>query len=226
MGWFIPVKSGGSGFSVTTRGTSVNTANANTTLGSWTYGSGHNTILVGVAWNTSASVTITGLTLDGTQTLTAVPSSFFNNLAFNDAAQFFYITNPTGSSGTPTVTFSGAFTIGAIGLQAWGINTTTPTPSGGNANGTGFNSSISAALTVPSGGAIFGITSPNQSFTGGPSFTNITADNTLIVPNQFGPANMASGHAVGGAGSSVTVTAADGAATNGAWVLSIATMAP
>lgn len=218
---------GGGSFAVAKKGTSANTSNASTTLSAWSvaYSAGCNTVLVGVAWNTSASATITALTLDGSQAMTAVPSSFFNNLSNNDAAQFFYIVNPTGTTGTPSVTFSGAFTIGAIGLQAWCIATATTTPSAGNGNGTGFASSISASVTVPSGGAVFGICTGNGSV-GAWNFTNITLDNNIVVPNEFGPADMGSGHATGGAGASVSVTCADVAVDNGPWVLSVAAMAP
>jgi hypothetical protein len=183
---------------------------------------------VGVAYETASNDTITSLKLDGTQSMTAVTGSFFNNLANGNAAQFFYIANPTGSSGTPTITFSSTFTVGAVALQAWCITTATPTPAGGNGNGTGFAANISAALTVPSGGAIFGVCEDlNTSSPATYVFTNITADNNaIVIQKQFGPGLVGSGHATGGTGASVSVTCADSAANNGPYVLSIATMSP
>jgi hypothetical protein len=159
--------------------------------------------------------------------MTAVTGSFFNNLSNNNAAQFFYIANPTGSSGTPTITFSSTFTVGAMALQAWCITTTTTTPSGGNGNGTGFAANISASLTVPSGGAIFGVCYDPNSSASTYTFTGVTVDNNAItLRQQFGSGIAGSGHATGGTGTSVTVTCADVAANNGPYVVSVATMSP
>lgn len=216
-----------SGFSVTAQGTTGSAGSgSSTTLASWTYGSGCNTVLVGVTWGPTTSATITSLKLDGSQSMTAVSGSFFDNSTNGfDEAQFFFIANPTGSSGTPTITFSAGLTNG-VALQAWCIITTTTTPTAGNGNGLSANAtSVSAAVIVPSGGAVFGMCTGNGGVTTW-AFTNIATDNNIAFHNQFGTGNAGSGHATGGTGASVNVTCADVALDSSTWVLSVAAVAP
>ena len=224
--------SGGVSFSITPEGTTGNSGSgASTTLGSWTYGSGCSTVLVAFTWGWTVAATITAATLDGSQALTPVSGSFGNNLFGSLSTQIFSITSPTGSSGTSTVTFSGAITNG-VAAQAWCVNTNTPTPASAafqcasnNCSGSGFSqASVSQSITIPSGGGVVGICSG-----GGPAsyaFTNLTLDNNISFTGTFVTNQAGSGHATGGTGASVTVTCADTAADNAPWTLSLVAMSP
>lgn len=230
------VHSAGVAFSITD-GAGTFTGNSgsgsSTTLTSVTWGSGCNVVAVGFAWSSIVTTTISGATLDGSQTLTAVSGAFANNLSNSPAAEIFYIANPTGTSGTPTVTFNTAL-VGGVAAQIWCIKTTTTTPSAGAAGcaaasgnacpGNNTELNTTASLTVPSGGGLVGMCIGDlpASYT----FTNMTKDQDISYQGQFGTNQAGSGHATGGTGASVTVTCADATADVVNWTLALAAWAP
>jgi hypothetical protein len=201
-----PSSGGGGSFSITPVGTIANSGSgSSTTLNSVTWGSGCNSVLVSFAWGTSnTGSTISAATLDGSQALTPVSASFGNNLANGNGAEWFYIANPTGTSGTPTVTFGAAINNG-VGGQVYCVVTSTPVPSSSNGNETApTGTSVSAPITIPSGGGAVGICFDLDTVAFG--FTNLTLDNNINIRGQFGNLNVGSAHATGGTGASVSVT--------------------
>lgn len=223
-GWYRPKSSGGGGFAITalTPLTAVTSASPSGTIN----GSGFNALVIGVMWNISASTTptITGMSVNSVNA-TQLSGAFQQSVT--QTSDIWYI--PSGANGAFSITFSAAPANGTF-VQAWGINTTTTTPTHGDGSETAFNSTItSGTFSVPAGGGVVAFGSNSNDGTGqflsftGATFT--TDNQTNWLGNGSGDSSATSAHSTTASGS-ISVTATDIAANNGQMVMSVAAIAP
>lgn len=135
-------------------------------------------------------------------------------------ADFWYLASPP-TSGVLSITMAAGLNNG-MSVQPWAINTTTTTPTSGNASGANFGLSETIPITPPAGGAILGVGG-----IGGSTITlsPLTTDNTPTFLSQFGGSQFSvSGHSLTASGST-NVTVTDGV-NNSGWVISLIAIAP
>lgn len=193
-----PAPSGGS-FSLTYESDAISSATTPTiSYGTLTWGSGCNALVTPVQWyNTNLTDSITAITV-GANTPAQISGVQVTNNNGNVTSDAWEMVAPTGTSGTASVTYSFPPTFtSVIGSYCLVSAHTTATAT---AHNSGFGTSISQSIVVPSGGAALIVASANSGST--ISLTNGTVDVVITTGGVY----MVFGHTTATGTVSVTVT--------------------
>lgn len=197
-GWYKNAASGSVAFSFAAGDSGTDTSGLTThTYGGSTYSIGATSaatriIAIGIAARSSGAtsfVAASGVVIGGVTATFAV--RIVDPGSAEDATEIWWAAVPTGTTATVSVTFTSAQT--RSGMQLYSIiNPSSNAPSAtGSGSETATSDTVSSAstLTIPSGGAAFGI---GYSMFGGPGtptgsptgFTNVALNNTIAGTQQ------------------------------------------
>jgi hypothetical protein len=203
-------------FSLTYESDATSSATTPTvSYGTLTWGSGCNTLVLPVQWyNTNLTDSISSIAISGNSAPAQISGVQVTNNNGNVTSDAWELVAPSGTSGTASVTYSAAPTFtSVIGAYCLVSAHTTATAT---AHNSGFGTTVSQSVVVPSGGAALIVASASGGST--ISLTNGTIDTVVTTGGVY----MVFGHTT--ATGTVSVTATTG--TNDNLTLGLAAWGP